>query len=129
MAALKELPMMQSVAAVFPVASVPDTVAWYSRTLGFTADPTPDATPSFAMLHRDGVEIMVRQDPGALHKRAHAGRWNAYIRLSVGEIEPLHTEIKDKARVLRAPEKTTYNNTEFEIEDCNGYVLCFGEVA
>jgi hypothetical protein len=120
--------MMDSVAAVFPVANVQETIDWYTRNLDFTADPYPDVNPCFASLRRDGIEIMVRQDPGALRKRGHAGRWNAYIRLSGTVVESLHGEIKDKVRVLRAPEKTLHHDTEFEIEDCNGYVLCFGEV-
>ncbi len=79
------------------------------------------------MLRRDGVEIMVRQDPSARRKNGRASRWNAYIRLEGHVREAFFSELKDKAHVLRPMEKALYGQTEFEIEDCNGYVLCFAE--
>lgn len=118
---------MQSIAAVFPVSNVQQTMQWYNQVLGFRGDAYPADKPCFAMLRRDGVEIMVRQDPSVMRKNGRANRWNAYIRLEGHVVDALFSELKDKAHVLRAMEKASYGQTEFEIEDCNGYVLCFAE--
>ena len=120
--------MLRSIATVLPVSDVATTMQWYRDVLGFAADPWPADKPCFAILRRDGVEIMVRQDPSAMRKNGRASRWNAYIRLDGNAVESLFAELKDKAHVLRSVEKASYGQTEFEIEDCNGYVLCFAEM-
>jgi catechol 2,3-dioxygenase-like lactoylglutathione lyase family enzyme len=118
--------MMRSVAAVFPVSSVRESVEWYTKTLGFAADQSPEK-PTFAVLHRDGAEIMLREDAAVPRKHGRPFRWNAYIRLSGGAIESLYEEVRGKATIVRAPEQAAQGQTEFEVEDCNGYVLCFAE--
>jgi uncharacterized glyoxalase superfamily protein PhnB len=112
---------------VFPVSDVQQTLQWYSDVLGFRSDPLPADKPVFAILRRDGVEIMVRQDPSVMRKNGRASRWNAYIRLDGHTAASLFDELKEKARVLLPIEKVFSGQTEFEIEDCNGYVLCFAE--
>jgi len=40
----------------------------------------------------------------------------------------LHKEPQSKGvKVIRGPEETFYHTREIELEDCNGYVLCFGQ--
>ena len=52
--------------------------------------------------------------------------WDAYIWVS--ELSSLHLELQAKgAKILRGPEDSSYDTREFEVEDCNGYVLCFGQ--
>jgi uncharacterized glyoxalase superfamily protein PhnB len=46
----------------------------------------------------------------------------------VNDLSAHHQELKSKgAEVIRGPEKTFYLTREIEAEDCNGYVLCFGQ--
>src|SRR5262249_1569113 len=58
-------------------------------------------------------------------KHPEAG-WDAYVRVSGGG--RLYEEFKAKgAKIIREPDVTFYQMKEFEVKDCNGYGLCFGE--
>jgi len=46
----------------------------------------------------------------------------------VADLAALQEELQSKgARIMRGPEDTFYHTREIEIEDCNGYVICFGQ--
>ena len=116
--------------AATPVLVAPDvgpTAKWYEDTLGFEAALFPDRAPfAFAILCRDGIEIMLRRC-GPLGLLRIDGDWNVYIRMtgvhalydrlhgSVAIVEPLHTK--------------NYGCIEFAIEDPNGLRLVFSEKA
>jgi hypothetical protein len=52
--------------------------------------------------------------------------WTVYI--WVNDLSALHQELQSKeAKVIRGPEEAFYHTREIEIEDCSGYVLCFGQ--
>src|SRR5262249_51073004 len=58
-------------------------------------------------------------------KKHPEASWDAYIRVSGGAV--LYEEFKSRgAKIIREPEVTFYEMREFEVEDCDGYVLCFG---
>jgi hypothetical protein len=43
-------------------------------------------------------------------------------------VDALYEEFRAKGvKIKREPEIMPYDNKDFDIEDCNGYVLCFGE--
>src|SRR5438128_7032441 len=66
---------------VLRVRDVAATVAWYRRHLGFSADCFPERAPhEFAILERDGVQLLVRGDSAASARSAdgHAG-WDLYL--------------------------------------------------
>jgi uncharacterized damage-inducible protein DinB len=118
---------MTAATPVFGVADVGATLRWYVGRLSFSADPFPDREPySFAILRRDGVEIM-------LQKRADAPpavpaplrTWSAYLRMR--GIQKFYDEIARRVPILRALEHMQYGNTEFEIADPDGHVLVFSE--
>ena len=47
---------------VLRVASVAQAMTWYRDVLGFQSDPVgPAADPVFAILRRDGVELMLQK--------------------------------------------------------------------
>lgn len=87
---------------------------------------------------RDGIEIMLksRAQPTAkplseartIRRQLCAGSaWDAYI--NVSDLDALYSELKGRrAKIVRQPETTEYETHEFAVEDCNGYVICFGEV-
>ena len=83
------------------------------------------------ILVRDFAEISLG-NPGAAglmrpNRKAHPdAAWDAYIWME--DVEALHAELNGKgAKILRGPESTFYDTREVEIEDCNGYVICFGQ--
>lgn len=122
--------MLRSIAPIFKVKDVEKTIEWYKDLLDFTAFPFPDKPPyAFAILQKDKIEIFLQQiqndDNLSTKKHEH---WDAYIRLDGGKIYDLYNALKSKAKIVKPIFKTSHDDTEFEIEDCNGYILCFGEV-
>ena len=123
--------ILRSVAACFPVAGVAATVEWYTQHLGFRAHPfPPTGTPVFAILERDGVEIMLQKMDGyakpELYSRRSGGVWDAYIRVT--GVEELYESLRKNAEVLMTLRQQPYGDWEFEIKDLNGYVLVFSEL-
>jgi catechol 2,3-dioxygenase-like lactoylglutathione lyase family enzyme len=63
----------QRAAPVLQVADVAASLRWYKDVLGFAADVWPDNPPyTFAILRRDGAEIMLRS--GVSLARVHVLR-------------------------------------------------------
>ena len=116
---------------VFLVDDIVKSAEWYRDVLGFQFDRYWGEPPCFVMLGRDNIEIFLSgpENPGEKimrpnRKVTHA--WDAYIR--VRDVRPLYDEFKAKGvRIVRGPEDTFYFMREVEIEDVNGYALCFGQ--
>ena len=68
---------MESAVPAFRVANVARSMAWYRDVLGFAADPFgPPGDPSFAILRRDGAELMLQKIRGCrgIPFRSEGGR-------------------------------------------------------
>ncbi len=122
---------MKNIAPVFTVNDVAQTLAWYSGHLGFDAVGFPEDCPDkvFGRLTKGDVCILLQQIKGFVYDSPYdqrdGGVWNAYI--NVEQIEPLYDRLKDKVRVVCPLHDQHYGIREFEIADCNGYVLCFAQ--
>lgn len=121
----------KGVSPSFIVDDVVKSAEFYRDVLGFHFDRCWGEPLCFVIVMRDLAEISLG-NPGAAglmrpNRKAHPeAAWDAYI--WVEDVEGLHRELTSKgARILRGPESTFYNTREVEIEDCNGYVLCFGQ--
>ena len=114
----------------FLVADVNKTAAWYADHLRFdTVGLFPrQGAASWASLQRGGAEIMLQRLPGYQkpddYGRREGGVWDAYIRLS--GVRELYKTVMGKPMVKRPIGKQPYGDWEFEVQDLNGYVLCFG---
>jgi predicted enzyme related to lactoylglutathione lyase len=119
------------IAPYFLVDDVVATANYYRDTLGFRYDRFWGDPPSFCMVKRSGIVIMLSQ----LGKRGlmrpnhvadpHAEAWDAYI--WVEDADALYMELKAAgARIARAICDQPYGCRDFDVEDCNGYRLCFG---
>ena len=120
-----------SVAPCFPVADVGATIRWYEEQLGFIGDPFPAAEPYvFAILYRDGVEIMLQLAEGYekpdLYSARSAGVWDAYFR--VEGVKDLYESVREEATIVKPLRQQPYGAWEFEVKDPNGYILVFGEM-
>lgn len=113
-----------------PVLRVPDVARaaeWYVSRLGFAVESYPAQAPhEFAILKRDGVELMVRRTEGPSTVRAPAG-WDFYIRVADGELRTLYDQLRGCEVMPRDLEETPYGDLEFEVRDADGYTLCLGE--
>lgn len=121
------------VAPYFIVDDVVATANFYRDKLGF--DPNLwGAPPCFCIARRAGAALMLsqREQGGGMRPNRlvdpEGGAWDAYI--WVDKVDALHAEYQSKGvKIVRQLCDKEYGCREFEIEDSNGYRLCFGQVA
>lgn len=119
------------IAPYFLVDDVVMTSEFYRDQLGFRFDRLWGEPPCFCMASRGGITIMLSQIEGGGPMRPNRmadpenSAWDAY--LWVDDANALHEELARKGvRIVRPLCDQPYGNRDFEIEDCNGYRLCFG---
>lgn len=135
---MKKNDQLSSIAPYFIVDDVSDTIGFYCQKLGFEV-LWKGERPLFAIVRRGGVRLMFRQlkekglsTPNRTnHLKAGwhtdaAYAWDAYI--WVEDADLLHKQFVNKGvSIVREIENTEYGLRDFEVEDNNGYILCFGQ--
>lgn len=124
-------PHRWSIAPYLLVGNVTATAEYYRDTLGFEFDRFWGEPPSFCMVYRQGITIMLAQlEPGGTmrpNRLADPERsaWDAYV--WVDDADALHTELVARGAIIaREICDQPYGCRDFDVEDCNGYRLCFG---
>lgn len=119
------------VAPCFIVASLQDSVSYYTGKLGFQISYTgPDDDPFFAIVVRDKISIMLKAiapdiKPIPNHTRHRYARLDAFIYASDPDV--LYEEYRAKGLSFKQPIMDDDDNLRgFEITDADGYVLFFG---
>ena len=121
----------KSVAPVFLVSDIAETVRWYRRELDFEHHVFPPREPHhWASMWRGGVEIMLQWSPGYVKPdlqplRRDGGVWDAYLRIA--GLTELSERLCATANVMRGPMTLEYGCRELWIRDPNGYVLVLSE--
>jgi uncharacterized glyoxalase superfamily protein PhnB len=120
--------MAWSVAPYFIVDDVIAAGNYYRDQLGFSYERFWGDPPAFCMAHRGGVVIMLSQggtpNPNRLRDR-EGDAWDAYV--WVEDAAVLHDEYATRGvKIVRGLCEQIYGNLDFEVEDLNGYRLCFG---
>jgi uncharacterized glyoxalase superfamily protein PhnB len=120
---------------IAPYFLVPDVVAaanYYRDTLGFEYERFWGEPPSFCMVERNLIVIMLAQIEDRAHVRPNSradregGAWDAYI--WVKNADALYAEFIAKgAKIARAICDQEYGCRDFDVLDLNGYRLCFGQ--
>ncbi len=120
-------------APCFIVDDVVSTANYYRDTLGFHYERLWNDPPSFCMVKRSGVIIMLAQlDTAGVMRPNHVvdpegGAWDTYI--WIDDADALYAELKARGvKIARAIGDRHYGCRDFDIEDCNGYRICFGRV-
>ncbi len=121
-----------SIAPYFVVDDVVATANYYRDKLGFGYDRFWGDPPSFCMVGRNGVTIMLAQlEQGGVMRPnrlvdPEGGAWDAYI--WIDGADALHAEFKSKGvKIAREICDQPYGCRDFDVENCNGYRLCFGQ--
>lgn len=121
-----------SVAPVLVVGDVAAAADYYRDVLGFTYERLWGDPPSFCMVRRAGVIIMLNQLGGADVVRPNSAvdpeheAWDAYI--WVPDVDALHAELAaNGAKITRGLCNQPYGCRDFDLQDLNGYRLCFGQ--
>jgi len=124
-------PPRWSIAPFFIVDDVVATANFYRDKLGFRYERFWGEPPCFCMVKRGGVIIMLSQLPKTGLARPNriadpdGEAWDAYV--WVDNADALFAEFTEKGvKIARAICDQPYGNRDFDIEDCNGYRLCFG---
>ena len=121
-----------SIAPYFVVNDVVSTANFYRDKLGFAYDRFWNEPPSFCMVNRSGVVIMLAQQgkPGAMRPNRlvdpEGEAWDCYI--WIDDADRLCAEFKSRGvKITRDVCNQPYGCRDFDVEDCNGYRLCFGQ--
>ena len=123
----------QRAVPVLQVANVETSLRWYVDVLGFTPNTFPENPPySFAILRRDGAEIMLQCSDDARAERSFARKpdpeflWSVYLRVAEAAVLEVAAAVEKKVQLLRGPERMFYGLVEFEVCDPDGYRVCVG---
>jgi predicted enzyme related to lactoylglutathione lyase len=121
-----------NLAPYFIVDDVVATANFYRDKLGFSYERFWGEPPCFVMVRRNGICIMLKQlqSSGFMHPNHTPDKddfvWDTYI--WVDQVESLYDQFKKAGvQIVRPMCDMEYNMREFDILDCNGYRLCFGQ--
>jgi predicted enzyme related to lactoylglutathione lyase len=121
-----------NVAPYFLVDDVVASANYYRDKLGFEYDRFWGEPAAFCMVYRRGVVIMLSQlETVGVMRPNHVidperGAWDAYI--WIDNADALATEFRSRGvKIVRDICNQDYGCRDFEVDDCNGYRLCFGQ--
>src|SRR3954467_7279270 len=123
------------IAPYFIVDDVVATANFYRDKLGFEYERFWGEPPCFAMVRRNGAIIMLKQlpTPGFMRHNQLSDEdkengdfvWDAY--LWIDDADALYAKCQaNGVKIVRPICDQEYSMREFDIEDCNGFRLCFG---
>ncbi len=120
-----------SIAPYFFVRDVAASANWYRDHLGFSYERFWGDPPRFCMVRRSGIIIMLSQLDSGDGVRPNRmadpdeGAWDAYI--WVEDADALSREFASTGvHLVREPCDQMYGCRDFEVDDLDGYRLCFG---
>jgi catechol 2,3-dioxygenase-like lactoylglutathione lyase family enzyme len=104
------------------------SVDFYCGKLGFGDPSMWGEPPCFAMMNRDGFDLMLSVAEKPEHVAPHGahGVWDMYIAISdiASEIETLKA---NNVAIAKGPTDTFYNMREIEVRDPDGHLVCFAQ--
>ena len=100
---------VDSAVPVLEVKDVSVSMDWYAKILGFTGWTFPKTRPyAFALLSRDGVELMFQQ--GMPRERTRG--WAVYLHVTGGDLLTTAAQIKQHIPLLTEPTRMPYRDVE-----------------
>ncbi|MEM8797190.1 MAG: VOC family protein [Pseudomonadota bacterium] len=115
--------MLTRAMPILQVKDVVVSVAFYEG-IGFTCHGMWDDPPSFAIVQRGTVTLGL--DRSGNPDLPTNQWWAAY--LYVDDVDALHAEFKAvKGLEVSAPENKVYGCRDFDIVDCDGHRIAFGQ--
>lgn len=111
------------------VEDVAQSLAFYVDALGFEVVETiaPEGTPIFAMIRRDGVEIMINTPDGAdsASRRLATSYHETVLYFDIDDAPAFHAVLTAAGQKPGPVERQMYGVDEFTIRDPDGYELAF----
>ena len=123
------MPAIKRVAPQFLVSNLGEAIAFYEERLGFTTDFVYG--DFYASVSRDGAMIHLKCAPKLDAERAHRRseeHLDAFV--DVSEVRALHDELVRRGAPITQPlGERPWGTRDFQVEDPDGYILCFSEAA
>jgi hypothetical protein len=125
-------PRLTRAAPSFAVADVFETAEYYRDVLGFGFEGIWGAPPSFVILDRDDVRVMMKQvKPEALSTppvKRSSEQVDMYLYAT--NVRALAEELTARgADIVEGPvDRVIYNGRELIVRDLNGLIICFGQL-
>jgi uncharacterized glyoxalase superfamily protein PhnB len=122
---------LYNIAPYLIVDDIFESAAFYRDKLGFDFNRIWGEPPQFVIVHRDGVEIMLKSIGSTGHVRPNHrvyedAPWDAYIWIK--DADALYEELRSRGvKITREIENAPYGCRDFDVEDNSGYILCFGQ--
>lgn len=113
---------------LFVVADLQRSLQFYRQVLGFGEPSVWGEPPCFAMLCRDGFEVMLSVGEGETRPTPNgpSGCWDAYLRITDVAAETAALAAAGAA-LAKGPTDTFYRMREIEIVDPDGYRWCLAQ--
>lgn len=110
------------------VANLDRSISFYRDVLGFRDPSVWGEPPCFAMLNRDGFDLMlsVAESPEQVRPNGPFCVWDFTLR--VQDVEAEAEWIRSRGAALAVePHETFYGFKEIEVLDPDGYRICLGQ--
>lgn len=127
-------PSLQRLTPVLVVASVGDCLPFWTDRLGFqltTQVPGDDGSPAFAILERDGIEIMYQSSASAIADGAMTQHdidgHSVALFITVASIDDVERRIAG-APVAKPRHDTFYGSTEIYVKEPGGNIVGFAQM-
>lgn len=125
---MHDRPRVLSTTALFVVADLERSIDFYCGKLGFGEPGVWGEPPCFAMLNRDGFDLMLSlgETPGHVRPNGPDHVWDLYIK--VDDLGAEAAALRASGMALdREPSDTEYGMRELEVVDPDGYRVCLAE--
>jgi len=108
------------------VSNLQRSIDFYTQKLGFVEPRAWGDPPCFAMMNRNGFDLMLSSDGGPVHPNGPRGAWDVCV--GVEDVAAEEAALRAAGvEIVRGPEDTFYEMREIEILDPDGYRWCFGQ--
>jgi predicted enzyme related to lactoylglutathione lyase len=110
------------------------TAAFYREVLGFCSADLFGEPPTFAVISRDGGDVMFQQAPAStcpvVRPNASMVPATCDVFINVDDVHALARELGDNGAdvVLPVTHRPIYDGHEMIVRDCDGRLICFTQV-
>jgi catechol 2,3-dioxygenase-like lactoylglutathione lyase family enzyme len=122
-----ERPRVLSSTPLLVVSDLQRALDFYAK-LGVGSPDVWGEPPGFAMIHRDGFELMLSlaEGPGQVRPNGPHGAWDVYLRVTDVALEVLALAAAG-VPIDKGPTDRFYEMREIEVVDPDGHRICFAQ--